>query len=39
MTKESQTKLTKSLLKSAVEKIRRQAIETVKRKDNSNKEK
>ena len=37
MTKESQDKLKKSLLKSAVEKIRRQAIESVKGKSNKGK--
>ena len=37
MTKESQDKLKKSLLKSAVEKIRRQAIEAVKGKSNKEK--
>jgi hypothetical protein len=37
MTKESQDKLNKSLLKSAVEKIRRQAVETVKGKSNKGK--
>ncbi len=37
MTKESQDKLRKSLLKSAVEKIRRQAVETVRGKSNKEK--
>jgi len=37
MTKESQDKLKKSLIKSAVEKIRRQAIEAVKGKSNKGK--
>ena len=37
MTKDSQDKLKKSLLKSAVEKIRQQAVEAVKGKSNKGK--